>query len=257
MKIKTTTLVTAISLAVALVSMAVAVNLSAGNRSAKEEAAGLMNRIAGLEKELALAKRRAKAAAARNAVTNELAGLRQDRENPESDAIAMSMDSGSETNEPPRRRESFEERMARMKEEDPEGYAEFIQRREERQQAMQYNFAERTATIMDLDTSYMTDEEFMNHELLVEKMARIWELTQQFNDPEAPPDREAMRELYNEVREARPMMQEERTVMFRQLGIDLGYDEVQASEFAGHLEEIIESTSLNMPRGGRGGGRGR
>lgn len=159
----------------------------------------------------------------------------------------------STTNRPPRQRESWEDRMARMKEEDPEGYEEMIQRREERQQEMRYNLAERTATIMDLDTSRMNDKELANHELLVEKMARIWELTEQFQDPEAAPNREAMRELRNELHEARPLMDQERTIMFKQLGNDLGYNNKDALDFAAHIEDIVDATTLRMPRGGGGG----
>jgi hypothetical protein len=155
--------------------------------------------------------------------------------------------------EPEQRRESFEERMARMKEEDPEGYAERIQRREERQQAMRYNLAERTATFMDLDTTHMTEEERATHELLIDKMATIWALTEQFQNPEQAPDREAMSKLFNAIRETRPLMEQERTTMFKQLGTDLGYEGDEAQVFAEHVEDIIAATTLQMPRGGRGG----
>jgi len=159
-------------------------------------------------------------------------------------------------------RESWEDRMARMKAEEPEQYAEMIQRREERQKEMRYNLAERTATFMDLDTSQMTEKERANHEALVERMAKVWELSEQFQDPEAPPNREAMRELFSEMREVRPLMEQERTIMFKQLGTDLGYAGQDATDFAAHVEDIIGATSLQMPGHGRrgrsrGGGGGR
>ncbi|WP_372806602.1 hypothetical protein [Pontiella sp.] len=155
-------------------------------------------------------------------------------------------------------RESFEDRMANMKAEDPEGYAEMIRRREEAQQMMRYGLAERTATFLDLDTSGMTEQERANHERLVTKMANIWELSAKFQDPEAAPDREAMRELFIEMREVRPLLDLERTAMFKQLGFELGYEGEDADVFAAHAEEIISATSLQMPdgRGGQGGGRG-
>ncbi|VGO23290.1 hypothetical protein [Pontiella sulfatireligans] len=155
--------------------------------------------------------------------------------------------------EPKKERESFEDRMARMKDEDPEGYAEMIQKKEERQQQMRYNLAERTATFMDLDTSNMTEEERATHEQLVEKMARVWELSAQFQDPEQPPDREAMKELFTEMNDVRPLLTQERTVMFKQLGTDLGYEGEEAQDFATHVEDIIDATSIRMPSGGRGG----
>lgn len=152
-------------------------------------------------------------------------------------------------------RESWEDRMARMKEEEPEEYAEMIAKREERQQKMRYSLAERTATFMDLDTSLMTEEERANHEILIEKMANVWTLTEQFQDPEAAPDREAMRELFTELNEARPLMRDTRTVMFKQLGSELGYEGQDAEDFAAHVEDIIGATTIQVPgRGGRGGG---
>ena len=152
-------------------------------------------------------------------------------------------------------RESFSDRMARMKEEDPEGYTEMTQQRQERQETIRYNLAERTATFMDLDTSNMTEEERANHELLVEKMANVWTLTEQFqNQEEETPNREAMRELFTEMRDVRPLLETERTVMFKQLGTDLGYEGENAAEFASYVEDIIEATTIQMPRGGRSGG---
>jgi hypothetical protein len=163
----------------------------------------------------------------------------------------------AEKERPQRQRESFEDRIAKMKEEDPEGYAEMVQKRQERQEEMRYNLAERTATFMDLDTSLMTEEERLNHEQLVEKMANVWALTEQFQDPEAAPDREAMRELFTAAREVRPLMEVERTIMFKQLGSELGYEGDESEAFATHVEDIINATSIQMPgRGGRGGGGG-
>ncbi len=167
----------------------------------------------------------------------------------------------SEENSEKPPRETFEERMTRMKEEDPEGYAERIQQRKERQENIRYDLAKRTANFMELNTAFMTGSERENHELLIGKMANIWELTDQFADPEQAPNRESMRELSSEIREVRPLMEEERTVMFKQLASDIGYtgDNVQA--LAKHIEEIISTTTIKIPggRGGRpsGGGGGR
>ena len=149
-------------------------------------------------------------------------------------------------------RESFEDRMARMKEEDPEGYAERIKRREEFQEKMKYNLAERTATFMDLDTSSMNEKELAAHEQLVGRMGTIWDLMEQMQNPEEM-NREAMGELFREAREVRPLMEQERATMFRLLGEDLGYTGQDSKDFASHIDRIISSTSLRMPGGGRGG----
>lgn len=164
--------------------------------------------------------------------------------------------SQSNTNRPTRQRESFEDRISRMKEEDPEGYAEMVKQRGEHQQQMRYALAERTATFMDLDTSSMTEEELANHQQLVDKMARVWELTAQMQDPEAAPDREVMREMFTEMHDVRPMLDMERDVMFKQLGTDLGYESDDAEAFAAHINDILEATDIRMPSGRGGGGRG-
>ena len=190
--------------------------------------------------------------------TNNLTSLQTLLTEKDAEIVALkSSPKVTETEERPPR-ESWEDRMARMKAEEPEEYAEMIQRREERQTEMRYNLAERTATFLDLDTSNMTQEELANHEALVEKMSHVWALTEQFQDPQASPDREAMQELFTEMREVRPLMQEERTIMFKQLGTDLGYKGKDAQDFATHLTDIIDATTIQSPRGGGGsrGGRG-
>ncbi len=153
-------------------------------------------------------------------------------------------------------RESFADRMARMKEEDPEGYEERIQRRTEMREAVKYNMAERTATFMDLDTTNMSDAELETHEQLVMQMGNIWELMDQMENPEAGSNRETMRELFTQIQEVRPLMEEERATMFRMLGEDIGYEGQDALDFAIHIDEIVSSTIFQMPRGGGGGGRG-
>ena len=153
-------------------------------------------------------------------------------------------------------RESFAERMARMKEEDPEGYEERVQRRTEMQGAVKYNLAERTATFMDLDTTNMSDAELETHEQLVVQMGSIWELMDQMENLEDGSNRETMRELFTQIQEVRPLMEEERDTMFRMLGEDIGYEGQDAQDFATHIDDIISSTTFQMPRGGGGGSGG-
>ncbi len=237
---------------IAVISIASAISLSSKNKAAQAQISSLADQLASMEAHEPTPVEPQIIYLTDTGDTNELTTLRSQLA--EKEAVLETLASrASNTNRPPR--ESWEDRMARMKEEEPEEYAEMIQRREERQQEMRYSLAERTATFMDLDTSMMTEEERANHELLVEKMAKVWELTEQFQDPEAAPDREAMRELFTEMNEARPLMRDERTVMFKQLGTELGYEGQDAEDFATHVEDIIGATSLQMPgRGGRGGG---
>jgi len=172
--------------------------------------------------------------------TNALAKL-------EAEVVALNAELAAAKERQRPQRESWEDRMTRMKEEDPEGYAEMIKNRTERRDAIRYDLAERTANFMELDTEFMTDAERNNHDLLIEKMAEVWTLTEQFNDPEQPPNREAMRELFGTINEARPLMDAERSTMFRQLANDLGYDGDEAQEFSSYVEDIISATTIQPP----------
>lgn len=149
-------------------------------------------------------------------------------------------------------RQSFQDRMAQLKEDDPERYAEMVQRRTERQQQMRYDQATRLATFMNMDTSGMTEEELSSHNLLVQKLSDLWQKTGEF-DPENPPDRETMREVFGSIHEIGDLMDQERTVMFRQLGTDVGLTDTDVENFASYVEDIIDATTMRPPRGMRGG----
>jgi hypothetical protein len=254
MKFNSSTLITAVSLLVALTSVSFAVKARKQRKLAIAEMKAMQQQMA--EQKSLTPRRRSpepqRPTFSASAETN-AAGLVALQT-----TTAEPAEGEQEKKKERPQRESFEDRMAKMKAEDPEGYAEMVQKRGERQQEMRYNLAERTATFMDLDTSNMTVEERANHEMLVEKMANIWALSDQFQDPEQAPNREAMGEMFNEMREARPLMAQERTIMFKQLGADLGYEGEDSQVFATHVEEIISATSMQMPtsRGGRGGGGG-
>ncbi|MEA2068790.1 MAG: hypothetical protein U9P12_06290 [Verrucomicrobiota bacterium] len=250
-------LLATVSAIVALVSMASAVRISNQRKAAETEATALREQIARMEAYVPGADATPLTAyGTESGGTNSLVALQALLAERDAELAALKASSGAPGEERRQQRESFEERMAKMKEEDPDGYAEMIQKRQERQESIRYNLAERTATFMDLDTGNMSEEELANHELLVEKMANVWALTEAFQDPEAAPDRDAMRELATEIRDVRPILAQERTVMFKQLGTDMGYEGEDAEAFATHVEDIIGATTLQMPGGRRGGGRG-
>lgn len=203
-----------------------------------------------------------------SALRKQLAGLKNLPEKPaaadstdtQAEVVQLSSevaDAAPTVDSPPEqpKRESREDRIARMKEEDPEGYAEMVKRREEFQETMKYNLAERTATFMDLDTTNMNKKELVAHEQLVNRMGAVWDLMEQMQSSDGM-NREVMGDLFREAQEIRPLMEQERSTMFRLLGEDLGYKGKEAKDFAKHIDSIISSTSLQMPRGGRGrGGR--
>ena len=237
---------------IALASIASAISLSSKNKAAKAEVLALQEQIANMKASVPdITPEPEIIYMTSNGDTNEVTDLKSRLAAKEAELASLqNNDEQQQRNERP----SWEERMAQMKEEDPEGYAEMVKRREERQQRVQYNLAERTATFMDLDTSMMTEEELANHEQLVTMMAKVWELSEQFNDPEAAPDREAMREMWNLAREVQPLMNLEREVMLKQLGTEVGYEGDDAAGFAEYIEEIYTTTSMRSIMGGRGGG---
>jgi len=237
-------LIIALSLVVAISGISIGVSAIRRKNAAEEEVARLQMQIARMQAPAPKAGKPALSSPGQTASvdTNAVAKL-------EAEVAALTAElAAAKKNQQPQR-ESWAERMARMKEEDPEGYAEMIARREERQQAIRYDLAERTANFMELDTAFMTDAERENHDLLTEKMADVWALTEQFNDPEQPPDRETMRELFSAINEARPLMDAERSTMFRQLADDLGFDGDEAQDFSGYVEDIITATTIQPPRG--------
>lgn len=250
----TTSIIVGASALIALVSLVSATSLSSKNKTAKAEILALQEQIVRMEASVPDAASEPEIVyLTSNGDTNEVTALKTQLA--EKDAQLENVQ--SRTNRPPRQRESWEDRIAKMKEEDPEGYAEMVQRRQERQEEMRYDLAERTATFLDLDTSNMTEEERANHDLLVEKMARVWELSDAFQDPEATPDRDTMREMFTTINETRPLMDQERSVMFKQLASEIGYTGDDSAAFAEHIEKIIDATTVQMPRGGGRGGRGR
>lgn len=247
----TSLIIVAASSVIALGSLVSAMSISSKNKTAKAEILALQEQIVRMEAAVPNASPEPEMVyMTPSGDTNEVTALK--KQLAEKDALLENLQSN--TNRPSRQRESWEDRIAKMKAEDPDGYAEMVQKRQEFQEKMRYNLAERTATFMDLDTSLMNEKELANHELLVSKMARVWELTEQFQNPEAAPDREAMREMFTAMNEVRPLLKDEQTVMFKQLGTDLGYVGEEADAFASHVDEIIQATSIQMPRGG--GGRG-
>ena len=247
MKKQIPNLITALSLVVAIGAISFGVVVTRQKNSVKEEANRLRMQLAQKQAPIPVVDTTPIATHPEPSIdTNSPAELEA-----EMAALRAELAAAKKNQQP--QRESWEDRMARMKEEDPEGYAEMIKNRTERRDAIRYDLAERTANFMELDTAFMTDAEHQNHDLLIEKMGDVWSLTEQFNDAEQQPNRDAMRELFGAINEARPLMDAERSTMFRQLANDLGYDGTEAQEFSSYVEGIISATTIQMPRGGRRG----
>ncbi len=184
--------------------------------------------------------------------TNNIAELQEQLAEREAELARLQAELESLRNNQRPPRQSFQERMAQIKEEDPERYAEMVKRNTERHEQMRYDQASRLATLMDLDTSGMSDEELANHSQLVENLSTLWEKSGEF-DPENPPDRETMREVFGTLREIGDLMDQERAYMFKQLGADVGLSGTDAEDFSAYIGEILDTTTMWPPRGNRGG----
>ena len=89
---------------------------------------------------------------------SELAQLQETREHARgTHCIPAANPESTLTQEP--ERESYTDRMERLKEENPEEYQRIIDERRERQQNAQYSLAQRTAMFIEMDTSYMSEAE--------------------------------------------------------------------------------------------------
>ena len=142
-------------------------------------------------------------------------------------------------------RESYTERMNRLKEDDPEEYNRIISERQERQQATQYSLAQRTAMFMEMDTSYMNEDELENHQDFVNALASVFELSQNFNNPEDQPNRRQMREIWQQVREAQPIVEQQRkTIFMNTFRQELNMNNQEAESFYNSLEHIFDVTSI-------------
>ena len=140
-------------------------------------------------------------------------------------------------------------RMERLQEEDMDEYLRIMKERKDRIDAMQYNSATRASIYMNMDTSFMNIEEKENHDLLLDNMARIFELTQEFENIPEISNREIWQKIGPLIRETRPMMEMERNVIFRKTFSDkFGLDQNESKEFTDYIDHLIDATTISPMR---------
>jgi hypothetical protein len=176
---------------------------------------------------------------------SELARLQETLENTQEKLIIYQQQTPEPTLTQNPERESFADRMARLKEEDPEEYQRIINERQERQKNTQYSLAQRTAIFMDMDTSYMSEAELENHNAFVDALASIFEYSQEFNNSDVQPNRRQMREVWQQVREAQPIVDQQRkTIFMSTFRQDLNMSDTEAEALYSNLEHIMDVTTL-------------
>ena len=174
----------------------------------------------------------------------EIIQLRKELQIAKEQLIAYQQDAEPATIQSPET-ESYANRMARLQKEDPEEYQRIIDDRRTWQQNTQYSLAQRTLMFMEMDTSYMNDTELDNHNAFVDALASMFETSRSFNNPESQPNRRQMREVWQQVREAQPIVDQQRktifTSTFRQ---ELNMSDTEAEDFYNNLKNIMDVTTI-------------
>ena len=201
---------------------------------AERDAEALRKRIAELEK--ALADR-----SARN---------RRPERAPQTNEVAEAQDGRED------RQQSWEDRMERMRTEDPDRYAEMQQRREGFRQNMEQRARDRADFLDAIDVAGMTREQRANHEKLLDATARANELMAQMAEGgrRRGEEGDALRQEMGETMASLGQLYEsERQYLFEATAKAAGYTGNDVQAFTEHIQNIIENTSM-IPGFGRGGG---
>lgn len=155
----------------------------------------------------------------------------------------------------PERRNWLEE----LRTTDPERYEEIQERRAAFRQRVQDSFARQTAHFLYRDREQMTTEEQQVYDYMLGLLGETWQLADRMQDTGLAADerREIGRRLFQNARELRPLLEEQRDREFYEMAVQLGYDSEGAAQFVDYINEMIDVTSLSGPwtRGGGGGRR--
>lgn len=144
---------------------------------------------------------------------------------------------------------SFSNRMDKLKKEDMDEYLRIIKERKDRINAMQYNSASKASVFINMDTSFMNEQEKINHNLLVDKMGEIFELTQKLKNTPEISNREMWQQLGPLLREARPMLDIERNALFKKtFSEEFGLSDQESENFTDYIDHLIDATTINPMR---------
>ncbi|MFA6291877.1 MAG: hypothetical protein WC637_08865 [Victivallales bacterium] len=147
--------------------------------------------------------------------------------------------------------------MEKLKESDPERYAEMVERRNSFTKQMHDNSAKQVDFFKKLDTKSMTPEQLENHNKLLPLVAKnnqlLYELAQ---NPDAENLSDIRRELGDNSRQMRDLLATERSAALQQFAKQIGYRSDQTAQFEAYVKSVYDMTSGNPFQGMQGGGRG-
>ncbi len=193
--------------------------------------------------------------AERDALRTQLEAARLAAKEAEAALAAQPTPAPAEPEEEPRL--SPAERMERLRQEDPERYAEVQRRREQFHQQMMQARENRDNFLNDVDLSLMTPEQQEVHLAYTEALARQNELAElmrakfESGEPFTEEERAAMFENRDTVRQ---LQRQERTALLNAVGTSMGFTAEESEDFAALIEEVYSATQGNgMRRPPRGG----
>ncbi len=164
----------------------------------------------------------------------------------------------AESERPERERPERRDRMAELRENDPERYEQMMEQRAAFRQRVQDGFARQTAHFLYRDRDHMSAEEQQTYDYMLGLLGETWQLADRAQDAELSREerREMSQRLMQNTRELRPLLAEQRDREFHQMALQLGYDNTGAVEFVDYINEMIDMTTLSGPWMGRRGRRG-
>ncbi len=151
----------------------------------------------------------------------------------------------------------FKDRLKRMKEEDPERYAEVQKRGTEMREKATRNMSDLRLFFDGLNLEALPEELATNH---VDLMSRLEGLQETINKIDSNPDQENVfnlsREMFHQVRDLRPMLDMERDALLKDMADNLGLSAEESDEVVNYIGMVNELTSTRSLMGGGGPGRG-
>lgn len=132
--------------------------------------------------------------------------------------------------------------LVELKANDPERYQEIMEHYKRKNELMASGVADKMIFFNEMDTTGMSEKELANHELLLEKLAKMHESTE--NISENPEDiRNNMRAQWQNFRELRGLMRNERDYLLLDAGKKMGFDDKEASLMRDYIKNTYEITS--------------